>query len=103
MAFNGKTNSGTGGKPQQTPQQAAGQVSGQQLNMLLGQLSQKLGANPDTLRQQIQNGNINQALHNLKPEDAQKVEKVLSDKQAAQKLLSSPQAQQLLQKLMGKK
>lgn len=71
----------------------------QQVDQLIRQLSQKLGADERTLRNSAQRGDVSQALSGLKPDDAQKVQRILNDKNAQEKLLSSPQAKELLQKL----
>lgn len=68
----------------------------QKMDQLLRQLSQKLGTNPDQLRSSAQKGDVSQVISGLKPEDAQKVQKILNDKSAQEKLLATPQAQELL-------
>lgn len=72
----------------------------QKLEELLRQLSQKMGTEPDKLRSSAQKGDVSQVVSGLRPEDAQKVQKVLSDKDAQEKLLATPQAQMLLKKLL---
>ena len=72
-----------------------------QLNQLLNTLSKKLGTDPQSLKSAAQSGDVSKTLKGLKPEDAQKVQRILNDKQATEKLLSSPQAQQLLKMLSG--
>ncbi len=67
----------------------------------LNSVSKHLGKNPEELKSAAQNGNLNNLLGNLNPNDSQKIQKVLSDKDAANKLLSSPQAQKLIKKLLG--
>ena len=55
---------------------------------LLKSVSDKLGKSPEELK---------------KASDAQKIQKILSDKNAANKILSTPQAQSLIKKLLGDK
>lgn len=75
----------------------------EQLNILLQALSSRLGTNPKELKSAAEQGNINNLLKGLHPDDAEKIQKVLSDKDAAQKILSSAQAQKLMKKFLGDK
>lgn len=70
--------------------------------VLLNLLAQRLGKTPEELQQQAQNGNLQNLLSGMDPNDAAKLQQVLSDQQAVQKLMSSPQAQALLKKLQNK-
>ena len=70
---------------------------------IINTISKKLGAEPDKLKEAAQKGNVNEVIKNLKPQDAEKIQKILSDKDATKKLLSTPKAQQLLKKFMGEK
>lgn len=71
------------------------------LNNLLKAASAHLGTTPEELRKSAESGNISDALKNISPQDAKKIEQVISDKNAAEKLLSTPQAKQLLKKFLG--
>ncbi len=73
------------------------------LEEMLKKASQKLGTNAGVLKNAAKTGKINNLIKNLNTKDAQKVQKVLSDKQAASKLLSTPQAKKLLEKFLGEK
>ena len=73
---------------------------GQPLDQLVQQISQKMGTDPNKLRTSAQKGDVSQVLTGLSQEDAQKVQKILSDKNAQEKLLATPQAQMLLKKLL---
>lgn len=73
------------------------------LNNLLGILSEQLGSNPQKLKKDVQSGNINEIVKNLNPKDAEKIKKVLSDKNAASGILSMPKAKKLLKDLLGDK
>ena len=68
---------------------------------LLKSVSDKLGKSPEELKKASETGNIENLLGNLRPNDAQKIQKILSDKNAANKILSTPQAQSLIKKLLG--
>lgn len=57
--------------------------------------------NIDELKKVAKDGNINDFINkNLDHGSAQKLKKVLSDKEATDKLLSTPQAKELMKKLM---
>lgn len=75
----------------------------EELNNLLQTLSDRLGAKPEELKSAAQKGNINSVIKGLNPNDAEKIQRVLSDKDASRKILSSPQAQKLLKKFLGEK
>lgn len=70
---------------------------------MLKKASQKLGTDPENIKKAASSGNINDLLKNIGTKEAQKVEQVLSNKEAASKLLSTPKAKQLLKKLLGEK
>lgn len=77
------------------------QNNGRNLENLLNSVSEKLGKSPEELKKATQSGNIENLLGSLNQNDAQKIQKVLSDKNIANKLLASPQAQSLIKKLLG--
>lgn len=70
-----------------------------ELENLLRTVSQRLGTTPEQLKQSAQNGNLADVINGMDPADAQNLQRVLNDQQAAQKILNSPQAQALLKKL----
>lgn len=70
---------------------------------LLKSVSDKLGKTPEELKKASETGNVENLLGSLNPKDAQKIQKILSDKNAANKILSTPQAQSLIKKLLGDK
>ena len=70
---------------------------------LLKSVSDKLGKSPEELKKASETGNVENLLGNLNPNDAQKIKKILADKNAANKILSTPQAQSLIKKLLGDK
>lgn len=57
----------------------------------------------DILKKGVKNGDAEQLIKSLKPEDARKLSELLADKEATRQLLSTPQAQQLMKKLFGDK
>lgn len=70
---------------------------------LLKTASQKLNTNPEQLKKAAEGQKLDSVLKNIDPKDAEKVKKILADKDATQKLLSTPQAQALLNKFMKNK
>ena len=72
-----------------------------ELNKLLQTAAERLGTDPQSLKQKAESGALSQLLSQLSPSDSQKMQQVLSDPQAANKLLSTPQAQALLKKFMN--
>lgn len=70
---------------------------------LLRSVAGKLGKSPEELQKANESGNVENLLGNLNPNDAQKIQKILADKNAANKILSTPQAQSLIKKLLGDK
>ena len=70
----------------------------EELQKLLNVAAQRLGTQPEQLKQQAENGTLQKMLNNLNAN----LQQVLSDKEAANKLLNSPQAQVLLKKFLGK-
>ena len=72
-----------------------------ELNKLLQTAAERLGTDPQSLKQKAESGELSQLLSQLSPSDSQKMQQVLSDPQAANKLLSTPQAQALPKKFMN--
>lgn len=70
---------------------------------LISSASKKIGKNSQDLKNAAQTGNLENLLGCLNPNDAQKIQKILSDKNATNKILSTPQAQSLIKKLLGDK
>ncbi len=75
----------------------------EQIQKLLKTVSERLGSNPEQLSKAAQNGKIEDAIKNLNKKDSDKIQKILSDKEATAKLLSTPKAQQLLKRFLGDK
>ena len=73
------------------------------LDAMINTISKKLGTDPEKLKQAAQSGNADEVLKNIGTEEAQKVQKILSDREAASKLLSTPKAQQIFKKFLGEK
>ena len=60
------------------------------------------GVNAQKLKDALNAGSFDKAMGAMKPGDAEKLQELLSDREAMQRLLSMPQAQQLLKKLLEK-
>ena len=73
-------------------------LSKEQMDQLIKMASQKTGADESELKKGMDAGSADGILKNLKPEQAAKVQQVLSDKEMTEKILSSPQAKMLLSK-----
>lgn len=76
-------------------------LSPQKVDQLLKMASQKLGTDPQTLRSQLQSGNLQQVLGSLQPGQAQQISQLLQNPQAMQQLLQNPQLQALIQQFSG--
>lgn len=76
------------------------QIDPEKLGRMLDALSGKTGMDGRELQSAAQSGSVDDILKRLKPDDAQKLRRVLSDKAAAQRLLQTEQARRLLKKLM---
>ena len=78
-------------------------LNNDKLNDLLKKASTQLGTSPEELKKSAESGNISSLLKNMNPQDAEKIQNVLSDKNAAEKLLSTAKAKELLKKFLGGK
>ena len=76
------------------------QINPEKLSQMLGMLSGKTGVDGEKIQSAVRSGSMDDILKNLKPADAQKLQRVLSDKASAERLLKTEQAQQLLKKLL---
>lgn len=70
---------------------------------LINSVSEKMGADPEKLKSAISSGSVDNVLAGLKPEDAQQIRRVLSDKAATERIMKSPKVQELMKKLLGNK
>ena len=74
-------------------------LSQDKINSLLGMTSKKLGTDPDTLRRQLEQGNITDVVKNLGGEDAAQINRMLSNPKEMEKLFNSSQVKELIAKL----
>jgi hypothetical protein len=63
-------------------------------NDLINQVKKQIGIDPESLK----NGNIDNIISKMKPQDAARFKEILSNPQLMQQMLSSPQAQMLMKK-----
>lgn len=77
--------------------------SERQLNQLLQMASKKMGTTPEELKRKLSTNNVQDTLKGMSPNDAAKVQQVLSNPALAKQLLNSPQAQAILKNMMGEK
>ena len=73
----------------------------QNVDALLKTVGGKLGIPPEQLRRELMQGKFDSAIKNMKPDEAQKFNAVLSNPKLLEKLMSAPQAQALYKKLSG--
>ncbi len=70
---------------------------------MIKEVEKKTGMNAEELKKAVDSGNISGIVKNFDKNTANKLEKVLSDKESAMKLLSTPKAQALIKKFFGGK
>ncbi len=72
-----------------------------QVNDMLKTASNKLGISPEELKQQLESGNLQNALQKMGPRNAAKLQKILSDPQLSQQFLSDPKVLAKLKVILG--
>ena len=72
-----------------------------QLQALIQFASKRLGMTPEAFAKTIQNGDVSGLTANMKPEEAAKLNAVVSDKSTAEQVVQSPEAQKLIQQLLN--
>lgn len=72
-----------------------------QVNDMLKTASNKLGISPEELKQQLESGNLQNALQKMGPRNAAKLQKILSDPQLSQQFLSDPKVLAKLKAILG--
>lgn len=70
------------------------------LNDLIKQAGQNTGIDPNSIKNNIDNGKLEDIMAKMKPADAQRFQNILSNPQLAQQMLKTPQAQMLIKKFM---
>lgn len=82
---------------------ADNKLNQEQMYALLQFVSKKMNTTPAALAAMLQNGGFDRLMAQMSPENAQKLQGMMGDRERAQQLLQSPQAQALIQKLLGNK
>ncbi len=77
-------------------------MSPKSMDALINLVSKKMGTSSDSLKKDLQSGNINNLTKGMNNNDVQKLKEALSNKELTQKIMSSPEAQELMKKLQGK-
>ena len=70
---------------------------------LLEVVSKKIGVSPEKLKQELEAGKFDSALHGMSRSDAAKFQQAVNNPKIVEKLMSSPQAKALYKKLTGEK
>ena len=68
------------------------------LSGLINEAGKKAGVNPATLQQNVQNGQLDALLANMKPQDAKRFQEILNNPALAKQILNTPQAQKLVRR-----
>ena len=68
------------------------------LSELINEAGKKAGVNPATLQQNVQNGQLDALLANMKPQDAKRLQEILNNPALAKQILNTPQAQKLVRR-----
>lgn len=72
-------------------------------NELVNKASQKLGTSPQNLKNQIENGKLDNILKSLPPQQAKMFQTILKNPEMAKKLMDTPQAKSVMQKFFNQK
>lgn len=78
------------------------QLSPSQMDALLAMAGKKMGADPQKLKQQMQDGQTNALLGALPKDKQAQISALMQNPQAVEQFMQNPKVQQLLQGLMGK-
>lgn len=76
-------------------------TNGSNYDNIFDTLSQRLGSDPNTLKEAAKKGSADELLRAMKPNDAQKIRNLLQNQAELDKLMRSEQAQAILKKLSG--
>ena len=75
-------------------------LSPEKMNALLKLAGQKLGRDPETLKKQIESGQMDQVTQGMSPEQAKQVQSMLQNPKAIGQILENPQVKRMLGDLM---
>ena len=68
---------------------------------LLTLVGKRLGADPNALRQQLENGKFDAVLQRMDPGNAAKLQQLINNPALARQLINTPQAKQVLQDILN--
>lgn len=74
-------------------------VDPRNLDALLKTVSKKLNISPERLKAELEAGKFDNALNNMKPNEAEQFNKIMSNPKLLENFMSTPQAQALYKKL----
>jgi hypothetical protein len=77
------------------------EINPNKMEALLNIVGKKLGMSPEQLKNEIQQGKFDNALKNMKPQDAAAFNQFINNPAMVDKFLNTPQAQALYNKLSG--
>ena len=78
-------------------------INNNQINSMLNMAGKKMGTNPEELKKKLEEGNLNDIVKNMSPNQAETLNNILSNPKAIEQIMNSKQAQELLKKLSGGK
>lgn len=70
------------------------------MESFINMASQKIGTNPQDMKKKIDSGKLDNLISTMKPQDAKKIQDILSNPALAQQMLNTPQAQMLIKQFM---
>ncbi len=73
----------------------------EQIAKLIKKLSERMGTPESEIQSAVQNSNYQKLLSRMDASQAQKIEEMLGDEEAARQFLNSPQAKAIIKRLMG--
>ena len=73
------------------------------LNDLIGSASRQIGTTPQRLKEQIDNGRLEEIVRSLPPQQEQRFRELLQDPEKAKRMMETPQAKLLLKRLFRSK
>lgn len=72
------------------------------MDELLRKASQQMGTSANELKQQVENGKLDDIMKKLPKQQAESFQNILNNPELAKKLMESPQAQAIMKKFMSK-
>ncbi len=73
------------------------------MNELIQQASQKIGVDARSLKNQIDNGKLDDIMKKLPPQQAKNFQNILNNPEMAKKLMETPQAKMIMKKFFQEK